>query len=84
MQPARYVLGIFFASIAFASLAVQDAQPLNLQIRQRTKAASGNEYEAKQNTVQWNPRKTAIIICDMWDHHWCKGASERVAEMAPP
>jgi putative heme-binding domain-containing protein len=83
MQPARHLLGIFFATIAFASLAAQDNQPLSLQIRQRTKAASGSDYEVKQNTVQWNPRKTAIIICDMWDQHWCKGASERVAEMAP-
>src|SRR5262249_41503318 len=27
--------------------------------------------------------KTAIVICDMWDRHWCAGASRRVAEMAP-
>jgi type 1 glutamine amidotransferase/nicotinamidase-related amidase len=30
---------------------------------------------------------TAIIICDLWDHHWCKGAEERAgllaAKMAP-
>lgn len=36
------------------------------------------------NEIQkWNPAETAIIICDMWDKHWCKGATERVAEMAP-
>jgi type 1 glutamine amidotransferase/nicotinamidase-related amidase len=35
------------------------------------------------NEIQgWNPAETAIIICDMWDRHWCKGATERVAEMA--
>ncbi len=27
--------------------------------------------------------QTAIIICDMWDRHWSRGASERVAQMAP-
>jgi hypothetical protein len=30
---------------------------------------------------------TALVICDMWDHHWCKGAEDRVgtlaAKMAP-
>jgi nicotinamidase-related amidase len=26
--------------------------------------------------------ETAIIICDMWDHHWSRGAAERCAEMA--
>jgi len=25
---------------------------------------------------------TAVIICDMWDAHWARGAMERVAEMA--
>jgi len=36
------------------------------------------------NEIQdWNPKETAIIICDMWNKHWCKGATERVAEMAP-
>jgi nicotinamidase-related amidase/type 1 glutamine amidotransferase len=36
------------------------------------------------NEIQfWNPKETAIIICDMWNEHWCKGATERVTEMAP-
>jgi nicotinamidase-related amidase/type 1 glutamine amidotransferase len=36
------------------------------------------------NEIQkWKPSETAIIICDMWNEHWCNGATERVAEMAP-
>ena len=36
------------------------------------------------NEIQeWQAKETAIIICDMWDKHWCKGATSRVAEMAP-
>ncbi len=31
--------------------------------------------------VRWN--QTAIVICDMWDKHWSKGASGRVDELAP-
>jgi len=27
--------------------------------------------------------ETALLICDMWDDHWCRGAAERVEEMAP-
>jgi nicotinamidase-related amidase len=26
---------------------------------------------------------TAIVICDVWDDHWSRGAAERVAELAP-
>ncbi len=28
-------------------------------------------------------RRTAIIVCDMWDRHWSRGAAERVDAMAP-
>ncbi len=28
------------------------------------------------------PARTAIVVCDMWDDHWCKNASERCAELA--
>jgi len=27
--------------------------------------------------------QTAVLICDMWDKHWCRGAAERVEVMAP-
>jgi nicotinamidase-related amidase len=35
-------------------------------------------------TERWDPSKTALVIVDMWDDHWCKGAAKRVAEMAGP
>lgn len=28
------------------------------------------------------PSRTAIIITDMWDKHWCRGATERVGQIA--
>lgn len=31
----------------------------------------------------WFPNKTAVIVGDMWERHWCKGATSRVQEMAP-
>ncbi len=29
------------------------------------------------------PQRVAVIICDMWDNHWSRGAAERVDAMAP-
>jgi nicotinamidase-related amidase len=37
-----------------------------------------------EKAVRWEPSETALIICDMWDRHWCKSAERRVAEMAGP
>ncbi|MDR3235567.1 MAG: hypothetical protein LBT48_02425 [Prevotellaceae bacterium] len=51
---------------------------ISLSLRQREKSGD--------TTIQieyWTPAETAIIICDMWDKHWCLGATQRVAEIAP-
>ncbi len=31
----------------------------------------------------WNPKQTAIIVCDMWDCHHCLNAVRRAEELAP-
>jgi nicotinamidase-related amidase len=28
------------------------------------------------------PKKAAVIVCDMWDDHWCKSAAKRCGELA--
>jgi nicotinamidase-related amidase len=32
--------------------------------------------------VAIDPTKTAVVVCDMWDDHWCKAAATRCAELA--
>lgn len=32
--------------------------------------------------VAIEPKKTAVVVCDMWDDHWCKKAAERCGELA--
>jgi hypothetical protein len=44
---------------------------------------STGSYTIVNEIQEWNPKETAIIICDMWNEHWCKGATDRVTEMAP-
>jgi nicotinamidase-related amidase len=29
-----------------------------------------------------DPARTAVVVCDMWDDHWCKKAAERCGELA--
>jgi len=57
---------------------------LALPARSRVATQSNtNEYQLIEKTLTWTPQKTAIVVCDMWDKHWCAGATRRVAEMAP-
>ncbi len=57
---------------------------LCLSLQYRAPADTGEAgFVLKQDIQYWDPAKTAIIICDMWNQHWCQGATDRVAEMAP-
>jgi hypothetical protein len=74
----RLLLHLGLLSLTLANLQAADPM-LTLNLRTRSKA-SGNLSE---KPVEWDPAKTPLVICDMWDDHWCKSASRRVAEMAP-
>lgn len=63
--------------------ASKDKLALNLRSRVETAAGSG-KFQVLCSKAEWAPSQTAIIICDMWDKHWCKGATQRVAELAVP
>jgi nicotinamidase-related amidase/type 1 glutamine amidotransferase len=66
------------------ALVVAQAEPLALHTRSRTETAKDSgQWQSVETTVQWEPRKTAIVVCDMWNQHWCQGATARVTEMAP-
>jgi nicotinamidase-related amidase len=59
-------------------------KPLRVVLRDRVLSpGDAGRYEVRERVQQWDPKQTAIIICDMWDLHHCKRAVERVREMAP-
>jgi nicotinamidase-related amidase len=61
---------------------VAGGESLRLTLRSREEAGRG--VAVVEKAVEWVPEKTAIIVCDMWDDHWCKSAARRVGEMAGP
>ena len=61
-------------------------QPLTLNLRSVVLAQDANGHTVWQEQITPKPvsaARTAIIICDMWDNHWSRGAAERVNKMAP-
>jgi nicotinamidase-related amidase len=59
-------------------------QTLALKLRRLVQIeGSTNQWKAVERSVEWQPAATAAVVCDMWDKHWCRGATGRVAEMAP-
>jgi hypothetical protein len=39
-------------------------------------------WEAVTVQGKFATANSAILICDMWDKHWCRGASRRVDDLA--
>ena len=63
--------------------AAGETESLHLTLRSRPRG-DGARFAVVEKKADWDPKKTAIIICDMWDDHWCKSAARRVSEMAGP
>src|SRR6185369_36895 len=69
-----------FIFMALQASAAENTLELNL----RSRPKGGGGPAAVPGKVSWEANKTALIICDMWDDHWCKSAARRVGEMAGP
>ena len=83
-----FALGFLFAFLVLPPVVQADdaSSPetikLTLRSRVETEKDSGR-FRLVYKTVEWDPAKTAVIISDMWDDHYCKRAAARVDEMAP-
>ena len=90
MKTVRFALVIMALTIPSLLEPVLSAAavsaPLELTLRSRTgdgKVASVSDSLVEKK-ASWEPKRTAVIICDMWDDHWCKSAARRVVELAGP
>jgi len=65
----------------FAAIGASPRHPLTLRSRVEPFKGSG-EWETVSFRRELDPTKTALVICDMWDRHWCGSATERVEALA--
>src|SRR5207244_10617292 len=79
---AKWITAGGLGSLLMISNALAQENPLLLNLRSR--AHTGNTFSITEKQARWEPKKTVLIICDMWDDHWCKSAARRVSEMAGP
>lgn len=56
---------------------------IRLTLRSRVETFKGSgEFDEVRLTRDVPAAEAAIVICDMWDLHWCRGASERADAIA--
>ena len=47
------------------------------------KTTGWHGWQTVQEMVHWSAEETALLLVDMWDNHWSRGAVERVNMLAP-
>ena len=77
-------LGMLTLLCASVLLLGQTSAPIaRLALRSRVQPFKGTpDWQEVLVERQIQPGRTALVICDMWDHHWCKGAEDRVGTLA--
>lgn len=57
---------------------------LRLTARERKETAPGSKaFRPAERVIEWKAAETMVVICDMWDDHYCKSSAQRVAVMVP-
>lgn len=79
------IVAFVFASFVGGIAAQQKAiTPIRVSTQSRVPTDLDKGSWIINNKIEcWKSNETAIIICDMWDKHWCEEATARVAEIAP-
>jgi nicotinamidase-related amidase len=77
LHDGLFLCGALILSAAGSPAHGSDGKVLELHTRSR------DDTGIVEHVVRWEPLRTAIIICDMWDQNWCKGATERASAMVP-
>ncbi|MEW6750843.1 MAG: isochorismatase family protein [Candidatus Latescibacterota bacterium] len=59
---------------------------LRLELRRRILGTDGQGYTrwaVHTERQEWPCGRTALLLCDVWDRHWSRGACERLEAMVP-
>lgn len=84
IHPALLILLLCLTSAVYAQKKKVEAPKMRMSVQKRVPSdLDPQAFVITHDVQEWNPNETAIVICDMWNQHWCKGATDRVIEMAP-
>jgi nicotinamidase-related amidase len=76
-------VGMLALAWAAAADRKERAVDLTLNLRSRVESAPGSDqWKEVTGRQEFPARETAILICDMWDRHWCRSATRRCDAIA--
>jgi nicotinamidase-related amidase len=78
----RITVTVILCTAALLS-AQTGAHTANINLRSRVQPFKGSpDWQEVRFERPIDFQHTALVLCDMWDHHWCKGAESRVGPLA--
>jgi nicotinamidase-related amidase len=78
----RHLLGLpLLIFLVTAGAAAPPAQ--TFRFTARTQPQRDGKFAVNERTLEWPGPETALLIVDMWDRHWCAGATRRSTAIAP-
>jgi len=81
-----FLVGFVTLGLSSIGLAQVPSNPptWTLELRHQVPIQEGaTNYHRVTNRAQWDAKKTALVICDVWDSHHCLNAVRRVGQVAP-
>src|SRR6476620_1473218 len=86
----RFLAPLLVAVLALPAVAEPPVKPdtLSLTLRSRVETFKGSDdWDEVTLKKDLSAKETALVICDMWDKHWCDCATKRcdaIAKKANP
>ena len=81
---SRPLWALWLSLICLVGSIGQAAEPIQFHLRHRTETApKTGRYHTLIRDEAWDPAKTAVIVCDVWDYHHCYNAVQRLTEFGP-
>ncbi len=78
-------MALLFSLFAEPARVAAAGSELHLTMRSRPASSENAKiFPVVEKKITWEAKRTALIVCDMWDNHWCKSAARRVGELAGP
>lgn len=81
MRFGSVCLTLFMMGLLSEQVAGDDV--IKVQLQSQRKAEVDGEYRIQHRVENWDPKQTAIIVCDVWDYHHCYNAVKRLEQFAP-
>jgi type 1 glutamine amidotransferase/nicotinamidase-related amidase len=82
LTACRWAVGLIVL-LAPPALSAEGPAGDTITVHKRSRAEEGGAFVVREVVEKWEPKQTAIIVCDMWDAHPCLNAVRRAEEMAP-